>query len=217
MSKEQTAPLPSAIPDTIARLFSKLGWIGFWVQVGLVILPLIMLIVVVTSSTPGVPPLKRFDLWEYLGFGSLLVLLFTMFWSYRYTRLAKRMLTPGQHPSSSSIVQNLWVGILAGNLGAFISLVLLHVSVGRLLFLFMNAPQGGMQVIQTSFDDRAKWVSTIDMLDLMTMVVSLTAEFIVVVLSLWLLYRTLRWGADYDRVLGASASLEQPRENVPVA
>lgn len=213
MSKEPTAPSSSATPDTAAKLFTRLGWIGFWIQVALAVLPLVMLMMVVTRSGPGSSPLRRFDLREYVSFGSLLVLLFTMFWSYRYTRLAKRMLTPDRRPLSSYIIQNVWVGITAACLGAFISLVLLQVSVGRLLFLFMNAPQGGMQVFQTTIEERAKWVSTIDMLDLMTMMLTLTAEFAVAMFSLWLLYRMLQWAADYDRVVAGASSLDQPRED----
>jgi hypothetical protein len=78
----------------------------------------------------------------------------------------------------------------------------------------MNAPQGGFQVVQTTTDTRAGWISTIDMLDLMTMVFTLTAELTVMAFSLWLLFRMLRWAPAYDRLGDGSASADEGRESV---
>ena len=50
----------------------------------------------------------------------------------------------------------------------------------------------GTVTANASCTDRAGWISTIDMLDLMTMVFTLTAELTVMAFSLWLLFRMLR-------------------------
>ena len=89
-------------------------------------------------------------------------------------------------PDSACVFRSIWTGIVAGCLGAYISVLLLLVLSGRLLFVFMRAPQGGMPVIKTATENRAEWVSAIDMMDLMTMGSTLTAEISVVVFSLCL-------------------------------
>src|SRR5262249_21436838 len=116
---------------------------------------------------------------------------------------------PESRPPSSSVIRTLWIGIIAGCLGAFASALLLLTAVGRLLFVFMLVPQGGLPVIQTAADDRARWVSALDMVDLMTMAFTITAELIVLAFSLWLLFRMLRWAAAYDRARDLPTSLQE--------
>jgi hypothetical protein len=53
-------------------------------------------------------------------------------------------------------------------------------------------------VIQTSTSERL-FVSAIDIVDLLAMVLTLTAEFIVLGFSLWLLFHMLRWATAYER------------------
>lgn len=173
---------------------------AFWLQVVLAAtLPVLLLLYVVMSRRSGSGPGRGFDLREYVAFGNLLVLLFTTAWCYRYTRVAKRMLTPALRPPSSSVIRTLWIGITAGCLGALISALLLLASVGRLLFVFMLAPQGGIPVIHTAADDRARWVSAIDMVDLLTMAFTLTGELVVLASSLWLLSQMIQQAGAYDR------------------
>ena len=199
MPKEPTEQVGPANLKGVARSFARLGWIGFWLQIALATLPILLLIYVLLSNGSGSVLGRGIDLRDYVAFGSLLVLLFTTLWCYRYTLIAKRMLTPGQRPSSSSVIRTLWIGVVASCLGAFISVLLLFASVGRLLFVFMVAPQGGMPVIQTAADDRARWVSAMDMMDLMTLVFTLMAEFTLLAFSLWLLFRMIQRATTYDR------------------
>ncbi len=195
----------------IARSFARLGWIGFWLQVALATLPLVLLLYVLLSSGSGSMPGRGVDLRDFVAFGSLLVLLFTTLWCYRYTRIAARIRTPGRRPPSSSVIRTLWIGVAASCLGAFISALLLFASAGRLLFVFMVAPQGGVPVMQTAADDRARWVSALDMMDLLTLSVTLTAELIVLGFSLWLLFRMIQRAVAYDRDDQATrASAEEP-------
>jgi Protein of unknown function (DUF3611) len=207
--------LPPSTVESLAKSFTRLGWLGLWFQVALATLPIVMLGIVVVRSNAIPLPGRQFGMREFVSFGSLLLLLFTMFWSYHYTRLGRRMRNAECRPPSSSILRSLWIGTLAGCLGAYISVVLLLGSVGRLLFVFMNAPQGGMQVIQTATEQRAGWISTMDMLDLMTIVFTLTAELTVLAFSLWLLFRMLQSAPTYDRASGGQASSEPVNSPIP--
>ena len=114
------------------------------------------------------------------------------------------MQNPATRPPVASVLRALWIGVTACCLGAFASIVLLLTAIVRLLFVFMLAPQGGVPVIQTSTSERL-FVSAIDIVDLLTMVLTLTAEFVVLTLSLWLLFHMLRWATAYDRAAAGSA------------
>jgi len=52
MPKNPKTPWKPSNPESIARQFSRLGWIGFWIQVVLIILPIILLIYVLFISSP---------------------------------------------------------------------------------------------------------------------------------------------------------------------
>jgi hypothetical protein len=199
-------PLEYVNLERVARPFARLGWIGFWLQVTLSSMPILLMLYVVLRSPPVSGSGRGVDMREYIALGSLLVLLFTTWWCYRYTRIAQQMLVPESRPPSAAVIRTLWIGVLASCVGAFISALLLLTAVARLLFVFMLAPQGGVPVINTVATDRATFVAALDMVDLLTMVFTITAELVVLTFSLWLLFRMLRWAVGYDRARdGATA------------
>ena len=69
-----------ANPEGLAKQFSRLEWLGFWIQIALLATPLILLAYVLLSSSPESAQRKGIDLSNYLSQGSLLVMLFTTFW-----------------------------------------------------------------------------------------------------------------------------------------
>ena len=83
MSKDLKEKWQPANPLGIGKQFSRLGWIGFWIQVVLVIMPVILLVYVLLMSSPDSAQSKGIDLSNYLSYGSLVVMLFTIFWFYR--------------------------------------------------------------------------------------------------------------------------------------
>jgi hypothetical protein len=188
--------MTSTMLQKIARSFTRLGWIGFWVQAVLMIIPLSVLgyllmgKVVSSDATIGIR--------DYLALFGLAVLGFTMFWSYRYTRLGRRIADPQRCPSRSSIIKNLWIGLWAGSVGIVVSLLLMIAEVLRLLWLFMKAPQGGVPVMQTQIEDRATWVSALDVVSLLAELCTLVGELLVVGLTLWLLYRVVESAHAFD-------------------
>ena len=106
MSQDPTAPSGYVNPETVARPFARLGWIAFWLQLALSSLPILLMLYVVLRS-PTSASGRGVDLREYVALGGLLVLLFTTWWCYRYTRIAKRMLDPESRPSSASVIRTL--------------------------------------------------------------------------------------------------------------
>jgi Protein of unknown function (DUF3611) len=192
--------MPSTLPEIIdpstgrslARAFSRLGWAGFWFQVVLGSLPIIVMIYYLAFS--GSPTASRSGLpfIEYLAIANLLTLLFTVFWSYRYTKLAKRIVDPARTPSASSIIGTVWTGVTASTIGMFVSMIVVLIEAANLLFYFLKAPQGGIPVVQTGGAESQHWVSSVDMVSLVALILTLFAELMALIFSLWLLGRATR-------------------------
>jgi hypothetical protein len=60
--------------------------------------------------------------------------------------------------------------------------------VGYLLFVLLDAPQGGVPIVQTDLS-AGSWISAVDMLSLLALNFTVTAEVVVLGLSLLLLWR----------------------------
>jgi hypothetical protein len=202
MSKNVKTPWKLSKPESIAKQFSRLGWIGFWMQVALIILPIILLLYVLFISSPESAQSKGIDLSNYLSYGSLLVMLFTIFWFYRYTRLAKRIPDPKLRPPKSSVMQMLWIGLGASGLGILFSMILMINAVLRILFVLLATPQTGVPFAAPG-GDPSKTLSAFDAVSLTSLLFTLTAELIVLGFSLWLLFRVTRPSAGSTEAASA--------------
>jgi hypothetical protein len=196
MSDNLNTQWQSGNPESLAKQFSRLGWIGFWIQFALLAIPIVLLVYVLLVSSPESAQRRGIDLSNYLSYGSLLVMVFTTFWFFRYTRLGKRIADPELCPPQSSVVRTLWVGLWAGCLGILFSMLLLMSAVGRMLFVLMANPQTGMQIAQSLGGDPTKSLSAMDAVSLTSLLFLLTAELLVLTFSLWLLFRTTRPSAE---------------------
>jgi hypothetical protein len=203
MSKNVKRPWKLSKPESIAKQFSRLGWIGFWMQIALIILPIILLLYVLFISSPESAQSKGIDLSNYLSYGSLLVMLFTIFWFYRYTRLAKRIPDPALRPAKSSVIQTLWIGLGASGLGILFSMILMINAVLRLLFVLLATPQTGVPFAAPG-GDPSKTLSAFDAVSLTSLLFTLTAELIVLGFSLWLLFRVTRPSAEISDAASSS-------------
>jgi hypothetical protein len=134
----------------IGRAFARVGWTGLCLQGVLITLPLLMLGSVIFGNVVGVrePP----DFTEYLALVGMLILAFTTFWSFYYTRVARRIEDPARRPTWDSIIKILWIGLWASCLGIVISLLSLFIEVTRLLILFLKAPQAGVPLMRTQLE-----------------------------------------------------------------
>ncbi len=176
--------------QSIAGSFKRLGWLGFWIQLVVGLLPLAMLLYITLNKVSG--GALMFDFTDYLALAGLGILAFTACWSYGYTRLAKRIADPDRCPSWAAVARTLWIGLWAGVTGIFMSVLLLVVEVVRLLILFLHAPQAGVPVIRTETDNRTAWVSAIDVVSLLADLCTLIGELVVIGITLWLLFRITR-------------------------
>lgn len=175
-------------PEKIAKHFSRLGRIGFWLQLVLLSLPVMLLVYVLFINNSESINSKGIDLGAYLSYGSLLLMIFTTFWFYRYMKLAERILKPELRPSQNSVTKTVWIGLWASAAGVFFSMILMISTVGRFLFVLLTTPQTGVP-IATAGGDPGSTLSAIDAISLSTLLLSLSAELTVLFFSIWLLFK----------------------------
>jgi hypothetical protein len=191
-SKETNAVI-SPKADNLAKAFSRLGWLGFWIQVAVGAVPALLIVYVVVFAhniSSGGHPLI-----QYLTIANLLAVALTMLWSYRYTRLARQIADPQRRPSDLVLHRTTWAGVAICTLSIAISVLVTLVELAQLLFYFLKAPQAGVPVIQTTGGGPASWVSTIDIMSLTALLLALLAELVVLAFSQWLAFRTSRLSA----------------------
>lgn len=188
--------LTHAAGVSLGTTFRRVGWSGFWVQVVIGAVPLLVGAALFFANRGVVVPGGRFGLVEYLALASLLILVFTTFWFFRYARIGKRLQQGGGTLTSRRLSRIVWTGLAASSIGILFSTVVMLAEVAYIMIYFLEAPQAGMPVIQTTADGGADWISAIDMMSPMTLILTVTAEIVVLVMGLWLLYRVTLRGPD---------------------
>lgn len=181
--------------DKLGRQFFRFGWLGFWIQLALLTVPLLLLVYVLVFSGPTSPKRMGIDLGNYLSYGSLVVMLFTTFWFFRYTRVGKQLSGPDRRPPRSSVEHTLWIGLWASIIGILFSMGLLFGAAGRMLFILLANPQTGIMVAPPPGSMPTESLSAIDAVSLTSLLIILAAELLVLGLSVWLLFRTSRVSA----------------------
>jgi uncharacterized protein DUF3611 len=182
---------PIAHPEQLSRDFLRLGRLGFWMQVILLIVPLLLLLYVLVLRTPDPTRTSSVDLANYLSIGSLALLAFTTFWFYRYIGLADMIADPDRRPSREVVINKIWIGIWAGCIGIAFSMILLFSAVGSMLFTLLTLPPG-VVIAPASTSGSAEFVTAADAVTLLSVIIVLTAELIVLGLSIWLLFQATR-------------------------
>lgn len=183
---------------SIAPTFTRLGWLGFWLQIIIGSLPVILMAYFFAFSQANRPGLRFI---EYLTIANLVLLAFAALWSYRYTRLGRRIADPARRPAQASVVKTVWTGVIVGAMGMFLSMTVLLIEAAKLLYYFLKAPQGGMPVLQTSGADAVHWISSLDMVSLVALVLMLFCELIVLAFALWLLFRSMFGSSEYPNTV----------------
>jgi hypothetical protein len=176
--------------DSLSQAFSRLGWIGFWMQIAIGAIPVLLTAYAfIFGPAPAAGTRSAFPLIHYLTIAGLLVLTFTTVWFYRYTRLAKRLADPERRPSEVAVQRTVWTGVTASTVAIVFSMLVMFFEVTQLLIYFLRAPQAGIPVVQTTAGP-ASWVSAADIMSLMALLLTMFVEVVVLAFSLWLLFRT---------------------------
>jgi len=193
MLEKLTESLQTSETDSLDKAFSRMGWCGFWALVVMGALPLIIMVYTfVFTGRPSGSSRSGLPFVQFFSTVGLLLSVFIALWFYRYTRIAKRIQDPASRPSESSLRRTVWTGLVATNLAILFSMLVLLFEVGTLLFYFLSAPQAGLATVQTTVDGLASWVSAIDIMNLMAVILTLGGEIFALIFGLLLLSRTMR-------------------------
>jgi hypothetical protein len=176
--------------DNLARQFLWAGRVGFWTQVGIGSISLVMAIsAFLLDRRTGVGTRGAVALIQYLTLASLLLLAFTAIWSYRYMLIGKRIADFGI-PEVASLSRTVWIGLVASTVGIVFSMLIMLFEAVQLFLYFLRAPQAGVPVVQTT-SGPTSWVSAGDVLSLTVIILTTFVEVLVLALGLWLLFSTL--------------------------
>lgn len=187
----------------IASEFYRLGWIGFWAQLGLGIIPIVILLfVLLFDNTPNSVQVGSSWLATILAYGCLFALIFTIYWCFHYTQLSDRLGSREVRPSKAQIRRSLWIGILA-NMGGMTCAILVALwRVGTLLFRMLSLPPGASTLYTpvpgTAVVNPGSIIVPMNMIALQAMINTIAAELVGLGVTLWLLYRVLQHTAPRE-------------------
>jgi hypothetical protein len=176
-------------PEEMAIAFRRWGWAGFWGQLALAAVPVAILLFATLVSPPR-QGLGNAWLGVFLGYAALLVLIFTIYWCFRYTRIARDLEDPDYRPSRARVTQELWIGLLANAGGMACAVMLAMWKVGTLLFRLLSVPQNATLLAPEqggTVVTRGALIVPLDMISLQAMVNTIAAELVGILVTLWLL------------------------------
>ncbi len=183
---------PSTI-DGLASGFSRLGAAGLWAQLMMGAIPFAIMMYTLLFTSPSLPGgHSALPLVQYFSIVDLFLLVFIIFWFYRYTRIGKRIKASPARVSLNGIRRTVWIGLVATTLAILFSMIVLLFEVGNMLFHFLSAPQAGIPTVQTTVNGIANWVSAADMMSLLSLILTLAGEIFALIFGLLLLFRTLQ-------------------------
>jgi len=182
---------PSPTPREIAASFRWLGWIGFALQALLGVIPTIVVVMSALFS-----PIQRqvgFSLGLWSAIACLAILIFSIYWCFRYTILARRLEDPDIRPAKSQVIQDLKWGLVA-NLSIIAIAVLIAIfRVGQLTFTMMTLPQASTVIapspMGTTVAAPGAMIAPSNMIAIQAMVNAIAAGLVGTIVSLLLLYQ----------------------------
>ena len=170
----------------IARTFLILGRMGFWVQ--FIFLIVVGLLSAYTTSVIG----WRAGIGSVLAFLTLALPAFTTWWCWRYAKLGCDLAAATSAEPMAGALRSAWIGVWAATLGSALALVSLFGAASALLVVMLANPQVGIQVSPATGGATAYTISAVDAVSIMALLLALTAELLVVAISLRLVFLIMR-------------------------
>lgn len=185
LNKLNTHSLPVTAQE-LATALKKIGWIGFWVQLGLLVVSAGILLVALTNPRLNLNasnPMPELGL--FFAVGGLLVLGLSIYWNWRYTHLAKRLQVPhpATHPKKSDVIRLLQQGLVVNAVGTILTLLSIAATIGTLLAKSLTQVEG------LAIDNASQLIAPMDMLIVQANINTIIAHFVGIVIASWLVNR----------------------------
>lgn len=167
----------------IANHIRLTGWITLWVQLALALVSGLLLIFASTGRNFADQSHTGLGIGVFWAITAILLLLLSVLWDFRYTRLGKRLdnRNPILHPSKAETTRAIRMGVLVGLVGILISILGATTSVGVLVAKAVSQPPG------MAITDPNKIIRALDVFIVVSNINGIIAHFIGLVASLWLL------------------------------
>lgn len=184
-----SAPLPPAL-ERFSTALRRTGWIGFWVQLVLGIISTIILLFAFVFALPGLGtaatrsnPGTGGGL--FFAICGLAVLYFSVYQSFRYTKLARQLRSPNPslRPTKAYTTQILRFGLIASVTGMGLSLLGAGAINGTLVAKSLRQPG----VFFSTAVDLKDFVQPLDLFVVQANTNTILAHFAGIVAILWLL------------------------------
>lgn len=183
-------PAANPSPQQIARSLRWLGWGGFWLQTLLGFIPLLVVVTTVLSRTTQ--QRGGFSFGIGLAIFCLIILVFSIYWCYRYTKLARRLERSELRPAKAQVNRDLRLGLLA-NLGIMVIAVLIAMArVGELTVRMLVLPQGSTVVAPSQVGTmltQGAIITPSNMITIQAMVSAVAAGLIGTIVALLLIFQ----------------------------
>jgi hypothetical protein len=204
MSKNFPDSEQPRLSHRLASTFRHLGWLSLWIQVVLAFIPILILLFalfVLHTSAEGIGTVIE----VVLAYGCLLFLAFSIFWSFRYTKLGQQLASPNRFPSPEQVKQTLRIGIVVNLGGMLISVVVAMGAVGTMLFRVLTLPPGALpmldprQGMNSAALNTSQWIVPLDVVWLQALINTIGAQLVGIIVSLFLLFRVSQVGSKPDK------------------
>ncbi|NJL48478.1 MAG: DUF3611 family protein [Leptolyngbyaceae cyanobacterium SM2_5_2] len=180
----------SPTPGQIARWCRQLGWVGLVLQGLLGFIPLL----VVVTRVLSIPQ------WQGRGFGlglwlavlCLAILLFSIYWCFRYTRMAARLEQPELRPAKSTVKQTLKLGLLSNLVIMVIATAVALWQVSGLTIQMLSVPQGATVIAPNQVTGPSALITPSNMIMIYALLSTIAAGLVGVIIALLLIVQVGR-------------------------
>ncbi|MCG6134274.1 MAG: DUF3611 family protein [Nostoc sp. LLA-1] len=167
----------------IANTIRLTGWITLWIQLALALVSGITLLFAATGRDATEQPNPGLGVGIFWAVCGILILLFSVFWDFRYTRIGRRLDNPNPtlHPSKADTIRAIRLGIIVSLVGILITIVGASISVSILVAKAVSQPPG------VAITDPNKIIRALDVFIVVANINAIGAHFVGTVASIWLL------------------------------
>lgn len=182
----------SNTPQTVKKIAAQLrrvGWAGFWLQLILAVISSLIFLFALPFASSATNPGTGGSL--LFAVGGLLVLYGSTYWSFRYVITSRKLRNPDLRPKKAETIKIVRWGLLSSVLGMGSSVLGAESIAGTLLGKSLSSV--------TSFalfspDALSKIIQPLDIFIVLANTHTITAHFIGIVGSLWLLNQLNKQG-----------------------
>lgn len=170
----------------VATSFRTIGWIGFWLQLGLAVVSALVLLFAMADPNFNLKasnPMSGAGL--FFAAGGVLMLGLSIYWAFRYTRIAKQLQAPNSatHPKKTEVIHTLRQGLILNSVGMVLTLLGVETIVGTLIAKSLSQVEG------LALYNASQLIEPLDVLVVQANINTIVAQFVGIIISFWLVSR----------------------------